>query len=68
MCGGGVRAVRYALEVPGVGACVAVDLDPASVAAAKLTVARSARPAMAGKASAPHVEVCERASCFCFFF
>ena len=42
MCGGGVRAVRYALEGgPHVHSCVAVDLNPQSVATAKLTVAHS---------------------------
>ena len=38
MCGGGVRAVRYALEVPGVARALATDLDPGSVEVAKRTV------------------------------
>ena len=42
MCGGGVRAVRYALEVPGVGRALATDLDSGSVEVAKQTVALSA--------------------------
>jgi tRNA (guanine26-N2/guanine27-N2)-dimethyltransferase len=58
MCGGGVRAVRYALEVPAVAACVAVDLNPASVATARLTVARSGpRGGSGGGRGAPAVEV-----------
>jgi len=52
MCGGGVRAVRYALEGgPHVRSCVAVDLNPQSVATAKLTVAHS------GPLAAARVEV-----------
>jgi len=48
MCGGGVRAVRYALEGgPHVRACIAVDLNPQSAATAKLTVAHSGPLALA---------------------
>ena len=57
MCGGGVRAVRYALECPQVVRCVAVDLNPASVATARKTVEASLSAAtQAGRAS-PVVEV-----------
>jgi tRNA G26 N,N-dimethylase Trm1 len=41
MCGGGIRAVRYALEVPGVAHTVAVDLDQASSETAKRTASLS---------------------------
>ena len=39
MCGGGVRGVRYALEVAEVGAVVATDTSEAAVAAANATAA-----------------------------
>lgn len=41
MCGGGIRAVRYALEVPGVSRTVAVDLDLQSSETAKRTASLS---------------------------
>lgn len=48
MCGGGVRAVRYALEGgPHVRTCVAVDLNPQSAATATRTVAHSGPLALA---------------------
>ena len=41
MCGGGVRAVRYALEVPGVARADMIDLDEESIMTARETVAHS---------------------------
>lgn len=46
--------MRYALEVPSVASCVAVDLNPASASTARATVEHSRLP---GASSCPPVEV-----------